>query len=769
MRSICVATARRRGTRPAGSTPDRAARDVIGTLEWLAKQEHVVRPTLLGWSNGSIVSQLAAQRRPELISTLILYGYPRDPANPAPPQTLPPELAREVNTRERAASDFISPKVTPQDVIEAYVAAALAADPVRVDWSKPEQFAELNPERVVTPTLVLTGERDPYAPIDAQSRLFTRLGTPDRQWVILPGVDHAALIEDGHQAFIAAIVAFVSRPGFCATRSRNDCSRLGLQARCAPPIDAPGWAQGARAGAGDTVIRLLDYARAAGPLLSVAVLVGCAPDAPKAGAAVLPTYRDLNHNGQLDRYEDIRLSAEARAADLVKRMSLEEKAGAMMHDTLPGLGTQVGASAQGYDFAAIERSIATRHINSFITRLQIPPAQFAEQNNKLQQIAERTRLGIPVTVSTDPRSHFQAVVGASSNGGGFSQWPETLGFAAIGDVNLVRQFADIARQEYRAVGIHMALSPQADLATEPRWPRVTGTFGSRPREVSAFVGAYIEGFQHGKNGVAPDGVAAVVKHWVGYGAQPEGFDGHNYYGRFVKLSNDTFAEHVAAFQGAFEANVAGVMPAYPIIEGVTLDGVPIEPVAPGFNKQILTDLLRGTHRYRGLILSDWAITRDCDESCMAPTATHKQLPSAIATPWGVEKMSRPERFAKGVNAGLDQFGGTGEVDQLMAAVRGGLVTEARLDESVRRVMVLKFQLGLFDNPFVDPVKAASVVGSKAFREAAEVAQRRAQVVLENRDGVLPVDAKSRQSMAIRHRPRSSEGGWIYGRRTAETG
>lgn len=193
-------------------TPDRAARDVIGTLEWLAKHEHVTRPTLLGWSQGSIVSQLAAQRRPELIANLILYGYPRDPANPAPHQTLPAEPARQANTREAAASDFISPKVTPQDVIEAYVVAALAADPVRVDWRKPEEFGELSPERVVTPTLVLQGERDPYTPVDAQSRLFTRLGTPDRQWVVLPGADHAALVEDLHPAFIAAIVAFVARP-----------------------------------------------------------------------------------------------------------------------------------------------------------------------------------------------------------------------------------------------------------------------------------------------------------------------------------------------------------------------------------------------------------------------------------------------------------------------------------------------------------------------------------------------------------------------------
>ena len=195
-------------------TPDQAARDVNAALEWLARDRHVTRPTLLGWSNGAIVVQLAAQRRPELISNLILFGYPRDPANPAPPQTLPAEPARAVNTREAAISDFITPQVTPQAVVEAFAAAALAADPVRADWRNPEQFAALDPARVVTPTLVLHGERDPFAPITAQARLFTGLGTADRRWVILPGADHAALIEDSHAAFIAAIVGFVERPHY---------------------------------------------------------------------------------------------------------------------------------------------------------------------------------------------------------------------------------------------------------------------------------------------------------------------------------------------------------------------------------------------------------------------------------------------------------------------------------------------------------------------------------------------------------------------------
>jgi pimeloyl-ACP methyl ester carboxylesterase len=193
-------------------TPDRAARDVTEVLEWLAKEKKIQRPVLLGWSFGSLVSQLAAQRSPQLLSALILFGYPRDPAKLVFPAESP-ELARAANTREAAASDFISPQVAPKRMIEAYVAAALAADPVRVDWRNQQaEFQALDPSKVTVPTLLMHGERDPLAPMDAQARLFVGLGTADKQWVVLKGGDHAALIEDTHGAFIAAVVAFVSRP-----------------------------------------------------------------------------------------------------------------------------------------------------------------------------------------------------------------------------------------------------------------------------------------------------------------------------------------------------------------------------------------------------------------------------------------------------------------------------------------------------------------------------------------------------------------------------
>ena len=231
-----------------------------------------------------------------------------------------------------------------------------------------------------------------------------------------------------------------------------------------------------------------------------------------AAAAPQPGWRDLNHNGRLDPYEDKSAPIDQRVEDLLGRMTLAEKAGLMLHGTLPTPGSSIGFAGQVYDQAATTRLMRDRHISSFIPRLVVPPAQLAAQNNAVQKLAEAGRLGIPATISTDPRHHFQATLGASTTGGGFSLWPDMLGFAALNDPAVTRRFGDIARAEYRAVGIHMALSPQADLATEPRWARFSATFGSDPDTVSRLAGAYVEGFQQGANGVTAQGVATVVKH-----------------------------------------------------------------------------------------------------------------------------------------------------------------------------------------------------------------------------------------------------------------
>lgn len=453
------------------------------------------------------------------------------------------------------------------------------------------------------------------------------------------------------------------------------------------------------------------------------------------------SFKDMNRNGVLDPYEDWRLSAEQRADDLAGRMTLPEKAGLMMHGTAPVSNDSTGAgTGSAYDLVSFNTLINQQYVNTFITRMSGNAANMAAQYNKIQAVAETSRLGIPVSISTDPRHHFQYTLGASASTQGFSQWPETLGIAAIGSDSLVRRFGDIARQEYLAVGITQALSPQADLATEPRWSRINGTFGEDAALAKRMVQGYIEGFQDGATGVHDGSVVAVVKHWAGYGATKEGFDGHNYYGRFMTYPSNNFAYHLIPFEGAFAARAASVMPTYAMPDrDITINGITLENVAAGFNKPLLTDLLRGTYKFDGVILSDWGITSDCDTNCRNGTPAGV-APSffGFGTPWGMEDATKQQRYVRAVQAGMDQFGGVTESEYLVQAVQQGLLTEARLTQSARRILIQKFRQGLFEHPFVDAAKASTTVGSAAFVAEGLDAQRRSLVLLQNDGKALPL-------------------------------
>jgi beta-glucosidase len=452
-------------------------------------------------------------------------------------------------------------------------------------------------------------------------------------------------------------------------------------------------------------------------------------------------FKDLNRNGKLDKFEDWRLSPEERADDLLLQLSTADVAGLMVHGTLPAVG---GAEASigrgsGYDAEKSREFIEERRINTFITRLGGDPTKIAEANNQMQEIAESTRFAIPLTISTDPRNSFLYVPGASVEAGSFSKWPEPTGFAAINDPALTRSYADTVRREYRAVGIREALSPQADLATEPRWARLNGTFGEDADVARTQVEAYVEGMQNGRTGLTPDSVVTVVKHWVGYGAQKDGWDSHNYYGRFSAITNAELAYHIKPFLGAFDAQVAVVMPTYSILENISVNGQLLEKVGVGFSKPLLTDLLRDTYGFKGVVVSDWGITNDCSESCQdgAPSG-QKPGTNQIAMSWGVMSMTRSDRFAKAINAGVDQVGGTEDVFALLEAEKNGKLSDARMREAAKRILVQKFAIGLFENPYVDAAAANATVGDPASLKAGQEAQKRAMVLLENKHDTLPI-------------------------------
>jgi beta-glucosidase len=260
------------------------------------------------------------------------------------------------------------------------------------------------------------------------------------------------------------------------------------------------------------------------------------------------------------------------------------------------------------------------------------------------------------------------------------------------------------------------------------------------------VKAYVEGFQGGANGLNSGSVAAIVKHWVGYGAEKDGWDGHNYYGRFAVISEKNLQMHIVPFTGAFEAQVAGVMPTYVILEGAAVNGKPLEQVGAGFSKQLLQELLRDKYKFGGVVVSDWGITSDCNEGCMhGVPAGERAGVGNIGMDWGVEGLSKEDRFAKSIGAGVDQIGGTEESNYIVAAVKDGKLSQARVDEAAGRVLLQKFQMGLFEQPYVDAAKASDIAGRADFVREGEAAQAKAVVVLENKAGkdgktLLPVSA-----------------------------
>jgi len=415
---------------------------------------------------------------------------------------------------------------------------------------------------------------------------------------------------------------------------------------------------------------------------------------------------------------DTDLSVDERVQLLLDAMTIEEKAGLFFH-TMIAIGdleepNPVFATPSAREFLETKRMTHFNLLGAAPTGREI-----AAWQNALQRLAASTRLGIPVTLSTDPRHSFSENPGASILAGPFSQWPETLGLAATRDEALVERFADIARQEYTAVGLRVALHPQVDLATEPRWARQTATFGE-DAELSGKLGAaYIRGFQGESFG--PGSVSTMTKHFPGGGPQKDGEDPHFPYGREQVYPGGEFELHLKPFEDALAAGTRQMMPYY----GMPV-GTEYEEVGFGFNKSVITGLLRERYGFDGLVCTDWGLISDSE-------IFGQPFP---ARAWGVEDLTPRERMKKVLDAGADQFGGEANPELLLELVADGEVSEERLDVSARRILREKFELGLFENPFVDEDAADEIVGRAEFRAAGEDAQRASITVLAN-DGALP--------------------------------
>ncbi len=484
---------------------------------------------------------------------------------------------------------------------------------------------------------------------------------------------------------------------------------------------------------------------------------------PVSGIKILTVdqlaFKDLNKNGQLDRYEDWRLPVEERAKDLASKLSVEQIAGLMLysaHQAIPAAaqgqfgGTYNGkpyaeSGANASDLSDQQKKFLTddnlRHV--LITSVK-NPAIAAQWNNNAQVLVEGIGFGIPANNSSDPRHGSDSYAEFNAGAGGkISMWPGTLGIAASFDPKLMKQFGEIAATEYRALGITTALSPQIDLGTEPRWSRFDSTMGEDPNLTTDMARAYVDGFQTSTGdamivgGWGYKSVNAMIKHWPGGGPEEGGRDGHFGYGAYAVYPGKNLSDHLKPFtEGAMKLEggtsmASAVMPYYTI--SYNQDTVNHENVGNSYNKYLITDLLRGKYGYDGVVCTDWMITKDA-----------QNVYQFQGKCWGVEKMTEAERHFKAIEAGVDQFGGNNEMGPVIAAYKMGVAKygegpmRKRFELSAVRLLRNVFRVGLFENPYLDVAQTEKTVGNPEFMKAGYQAQLRSVVMLKNKAKTLPV-------------------------------
>nr|WP_232541316.1 glycoside hydrolase family 3 N-terminal domain-containing protein [Spirosoma endbachense] len=458
-------------------------------------------------------------------------------------------------------------------------------------------------------------------------------------------------------------------------------------------------------------------------------------------------FKDLNKNGTLDKYEDWRLSSAERSRDLLAKMSLEQKVGFMLISTTRMKNDQSFQAGQAKepitsDFneedlvasqnmftrkplptpimnaAGTTKAVTQYHLRHFILRANVSARLTAEWANKLQALCESDGLGIPAIIASNPRNHITgaAAIGTSVGKTVFSAWPGELGLSAMRDLKLVREFADVARQEWSAVGLRKGYMYMADLATEPRWQRIEGTFGEDAQWAGQMMTEIVYGFQ-GKT-LGSGSVAVTTKHFPGGGSGQGGQDPHFEWGKKEVFPGGKFANNLIPFKAAIKAGTSAIMPYYSFPADTKY-----EPIAYAYNRAIIHDLLRTELGFTGIINSD--------------TGPIEMMP------WGAENLSIQERYKRTLEAGVNLYSGTADPANLLATVKSGMVDPKLIDDSVLRLLMEKFNLGLFENPYVDEAAAERLVGNAQFQARADLAHRKSIVLLRNEAEILPLKPKTK--------------------------
>ena len=475
-------------------------------------------------------------------------------------------------------------------------------------------------------------------------------------------------------------------------------------------------------------------------------------------------FKDLNGDGKLDPYEDWRLSPRERAENLVSLMNIDEKVGMMLINTRQMGLSQKDKSKTSHDgtldeaivekgeniFAASKiygttHTIEQMHLRHFILRDGWSAAEMAEWVNKMNEVSEGTRLGIPCLVASNSRNeHAEPIFGMNDASGIFSTWPGTLGLAAAahgdikngGDASLISEFAQIAHDEWDATGLRKGYMYMADTVTDPRWQRTYGTFGEDSVFISDAIARIIDGFQ-GKT-LGKHSIAMTTKHFPGGGARENGFDPHYEEGKWNLYPTPGSLEkyHLPPFQAAVDHGTSSIMPYYSIpsikksvVQEFEGQDIPFEEVGFTFNHYFLNDILRGKLGFKGYVNSDSGIVNK-----MA---------------WGVETLSEAERFAKAVNAGTDLIADSNDIENLKTAISKGWISEKRINEANIRLLTEMFALGLFDDrTYVSPEHAESVVKTPEHWEAADEAHKKSVTVLKNSQETLPLTSEKLGSKKV---------------------
>ncbi|MGR3811693.1 glycoside hydrolase family 3 N-terminal domain-containing protein [Jiulongibacter sp. NS-SX5] len=488
-------------------------------------------------------------------------------------------------------------------------------------------------------------------------------------------------------------------------------------------------------------------------------------------------FKDLNKSGTLEPYEDWRLSVKERASDLASRLNVEEIAGLMLYSSHQSIPARSGGYFAGtydgkpYEQGVTDPSLLTDQQKQFIKddnlrhvllTTVLSPETAAKWNNNMQAYCESLGFGIPANNSSDPRHGTIANMEYNAAAGGkISMWPSSLGMAATFDPELLRKFGTIASKEYRALGIATALSPQIDMATDPRWARFDGTFGESSKLSAAMAEAYVDGFQNTGSNWGLSSVNAMVKHWPGGGSGESGRDAHYGAGKYAVYPGGNFEEHKIPFtEGAFKlkgntGKASAVMPYYTISWGQTGKNV-----GNSYDPLIITEMLRKEQNYDGVLCTDWSITHD-----------HTVMDNFVdGKPWGVENLTEAERHYECLKAGIDQFGGNNDMKPILEAYQMGIKEmgeakmRARMEESARRLLTNIMQVGLFENPYVDPTKTGKEVGKPAYMKEGYEAQLKSVVMLKNNGNTLPLQNKPKVFMPKRFIPASVN---FLGMRTPE--